>query len=244
MAWLSITKLRVSHEMDERIGVIMMKPSFKNKTIADNPDAGTCVSGNRVLGDDVGLSAEGLEPSESPVLRLGQYARTILDKQFHNMIKHERAVLADRDPEPLHQMRVSSRRLRTALQVFRVAIALPKAASEQRITAIAKTLGGLRDLDVQLADLQTVYRPRLSSAEQAGLDGVIHQLHKRRKHVYARVADTLGRSHYRNLKTAYTQWLADPELTAISHLPLQTVLPDLLSPLLSHLLLHPGWLAS
>ncbi len=230
--------------MNERIGVIMMNSSFKNKTIADHPDAGTCVSGNRSLENEVEVVAERLEPSEAPVLSLGQYAYAIVDKQFHAMIKQEQAVLADRDPEPLHQMRVSSRRLRTALQVFQAAIALPKAASERRITAIAKTLGGLRDLDVQLADLQTVYRPRLSPAEQAGLDGVIRQLRKQRRQVYAGVADTLGRSRYRHLKTAYTQWLADPELTAIAQLPLQTVLPDLLSPLVSHLLLHPGWLVS
>jgi CHAD domain-containing protein len=47
--------------------------------------------------------------------------------------------------------------LRTALQVFSPVIKPPKKAGEGQIRAIARTLGALRDLDVQIADIETDY---------------------------------------------------------------------------------------
>jgi len=185
---------------------------------------------------------DGATIAPSPTLTLGDYAYATIEKQYRSVIKRDRKVLADDDPEQLHQMRVSTRRLRTALQVFQVAIVLPEFASEKRMGALAKTLGGLRDFDVQIADLQTVYRPRLQGQEQTLLDKIIRILQKSRRQAFRTVAQTLRRSRYRDMKTAYETWLAQPRFTPVATLPIQTLLPDLLSPLLSDLLLHPGWL--
>lgn len=179
-----------------------------------------------------------------PALTLGKYARSTIQQQYRSIVKREKKVLADENPEDLHDMRVGTRRLRTALQVFEVAIELPASASVRRIGALAKTLGTLRDLDVQMADLQTVYRPQVEAAEQELLDEAISNLRKRRKQAYAAVEETLRRSRYRDLKATYEHWLDQPQLTPLAQLPIVTVLPDLLSPLLSKLLLHPGWLIS
>jgi CHAD domain-containing protein len=51
----------------------------------------------------------------SPALTAGNYAHTLIGKQYHHMVQQEQGVLADDDPEYLHQMRVGSRRLSTAL---------------------------------------------------------------------------------------------------------------------------------
>ena len=179
-----------------------------------------------------------LEPS----LTFGNYAYSVIEKQYHSIVKREHKVLADEDPEHLHQMRVGSRRLRTALQVFAAAIVLPNAASQKRISALARVLGGLRDLDVQIADLQSIYRPQLASDEKASLDEVIQILKKKRHQAYADVEVTLGRSRYQDFKTAYETWLAQPQFTPLAELSIYVLLPELLSPLLSELLLHPGWL--
>lgn len=179
---------------------------------------------------------------EAQSLTLGNYAYTVISEQYRNLVKQEKKVLADQDPEHLHHMRVSSRRLRTALQVFSAAIQLPKAASAQGIRALAKILGNLRDLDVQIADLQDHYRPQLTKAEQAPLDTAIAALHKKRRKAFAATEAALTRSRYEDLKTAYETWLHRPQYTELAYLPLQLLLPDLLSPLLAELLLHPGWL--
>lgn len=183
-------------------------------------------------------------PSQSitQAATLGEFATAIVAEQYHSLIKQEPKVLADTDPEHLHQMRVSSRRLRTALQVFERVLALPKLATAKNIAALARRLGALRDLDVQLADLQERYRPNLPPSEQAQLDEVIRALKRQRRIAFANTEDALTRSHYRNLKAAFDTWLAHPRYTALAQLPLETVVPDLLNPLLAELLLHPGWL--
>jgi len=180
----------------------------------------------------------------SDCLKLGEYAYTIIDTQYHNIVRREKKVLDDHDPEHLHSMRVSTRRLRTALQVFAPAVDLPKAANQSRIRAIARVLGALRDLDVQLADLANTYRPRLPVTEQAVLDEVIRALKHERQGAFAAMSDFLKRSRYHDLKDAYETWLKYPRYQPLSDLSLDLVMPDLLSPLLAHLLLHPGWLIS
>ncbi|MGQ9871491.1 CHAD domain-containing protein [Leptodesmis sp.] len=182
------------------------------------------------------------ESQEVQSLTLGEYGYSMINEQYHRVIKYEKPVLADDDLENLHHMRVGTRRLRTALQVFGMALKVPKAGSIRRITELARVLGQLRDLDVQLANLKDVYRPQLDKKEQKLLDGAIKALKKQRSEAFAAVEDTLARSRYQDLKQAYETWLEKPQYTAIAQLPLLMVLPDLLNPLLSELLLHPGWL--
>jgi hypothetical protein len=54
----------------------------------------------------------------SPVLSSGAYALDLIQRQVRRLGKLQGEVLADCDPEPLHQLRVSLRRLRTALSQF------------------------------------------------------------------------------------------------------------------------------
>ena len=53
-----------------------------------------------------------------PALSSGAYALDLIQRQVRRLGKLQGEVLADRDPEPLHQLRVSLRRLRTALSQF------------------------------------------------------------------------------------------------------------------------------
>jgi len=177
-------------------------------------------------------------------LTLGQFATTIIQQEYRGLVKQEKPVLADKDPENLHQMRVSSRRLYTALQVFDPAIALPKAARAKCVRTLTRVLGKLRDLDVQLQSLREDYLTQLDAAEQDQLSATLERLEQQRRKAFAGTYDILSRSLYRELKAGFEAWLAHPQLTPLADLPLRTILPDLLSPLLSHSLLHPGWLIS
>lgn len=189
------------------------------------------------------LRDKGKRSQKTPhTLTLGDYAHQVIGDQYRQMVKHEKHVLADADPEHLHQMRVHSRRLYTALQVFGAVIELPKAAHLKRVRSLTKALGKLRDLDVQIAMLQTDYCPRLSQPEQEYLERAIAVLQQKRRKVFAGTRDLLSQSRYRDLKTSYETWLSAPRFTPLAQMPIATALPDLLSPLLSTLLLHPGWL--
>lgn len=179
---------------------------------------------------------------DSTVETYGDRAIEALAKHSQKMLKHEAGVWEDQDPEALHQMRVGMRRLRTALVGFSRAIEVPKAAREKKVGKIARELGTLRDLDVLKQSLETNYFPSLPVTEQEKLQLVFKEVAKQRQQAYKKVTKTLESKDYQKLKSRLKQWLENPQLSAIASFPLTEVLPDLLLPHISNLLLHPGWL--
>jgi len=178
-------------------------------------------------------------------LEVGSYAYSIITQQYRHMVDQEGGVREDRDPEYLHQMRVGSRRLRTALQVFDQVVKLPKAARIQAIGEISQTLGRLRDLDVQIADLEQDYGQRMvHKAQLKALQKLLSLLRKQRRQVFGEVEAMLSQPLYTRLQQAYEDWLRSPQFRPMAQLPLSLVLPDLLNPLIAKLLLHPGWLVT
>ncbi|MBI4780145.1 MAG: CHAD domain-containing protein [Oscillatoriophycideae cyanobacterium NC_groundwater_1537_Pr4_S-0.65um_50_18] len=175
-------------------------------------------------------------------LTLSEYAYQVISEHFQGVACQEKAVLSDRNPEHLHQMRVGTRRLRTALEVFGSATVLPKAASGQRLRNLARVLGKVRDLDVQISSLQQDYLPQIPASEQVQLEKTIATLQKQRPKAFKKMELVLTGDRYTALKRGYEDWVSQPTYEAIAELPILSLLPDLLTPLLSELLLHPGWL--
>ncbi|PZV10442.1 MAG: metal-binding protein [Leptolyngbya sp.] len=176
------------------------------------------------------------------IVTLGDYAHSVISEQYRSIFKYEKKVLADNDPEDLHHMRVGTRKLRTALQVFGMAVQMPKHADSKRVGSVGKVLGKLRDLDVQIAALEGTYLPLVDGVEEDLLHEALQVLYKQRRKAFDVVERTLARSRYQDLKTSYQHWLENPKYTSLATLPIIPLLPDLLSPLLADLLLHPGWL--
>ena len=173
---------------------------------------------------------------------LGDSASLAIKKHLDKIIKHEADVLADRSPEALHQMRVNMRRLRSAITGFAPALDLPKSAQEKKVGKIARILGTLRDLDVLKEALQNQYKPTLPAPEQKELETALDKLGKQRRQALAEVKETIEGDRYSSLKKSLKKWLKQPQFNEIAQMPIQEVLPDLLLPEVSRLLLHPGWL--
>ena len=173
---------------------------------------------------------------------LKEWAKIAIAKHSRKMLKYEAEVLKDKDPEDLHQMRVGMRRLRSAIAGFAIALDLPQTVTERNIAKIGRALGKLRDLDVLLAALDHDYRPILPKAEQKSLDKVTKSLLKQRKKELKRVRATLGSKVYFNLTQGLQNWLEQSRYLMIGDFSIYPVLPDLLLPQISQLLLHPGWL--
>jgi CHAD domain-containing protein len=172
---------------------------------------------------------------------LGDWAYLAIKKHLNYTLKYETDVLKDTDPEALHQMRVGMRRLRTAINGFAPALALPKSAQEQKIAKIARQLGELRDLDVLQETLQTQIS-LLPTEEQDVLKKVLASLDKQRQKTLRKVQKTLKSSTYQKLKAAFQDWLEEPTYGELAELSIYEVLPDLLLPSISQLFLHPAWL--
>ncbi len=179
---------------------------------------------------------------QDQAVSLKEWAYIAIAKHTSKILKYESRVLQDKDTEDLHQMRVGMRRLRSAIAGFARALDLPPAVNQKNIAKIGRSLGKLRDLDVLLAALKDDYRPLLPAKEQKSLDKVIKSLHKQRKHEVKKVRKSLNSKRYLNLKQGLQNWLEQPQYQAIGDLSIYPVLPDLLLPQISQLLLHPGWL--
>ena len=174
-------------------------------------------------------------------LTLGDYAEGAIGRSLKKCLKHKKQVLKDSDREPLHQMRIGFRRLRTVISVFDRVLELPEDASERKIRKTVDVLGAVRDLDVLQAELATRYRSNLSGKEGKCLDSVLDTLKKQRVKDFHHLEKALKGDRFDRLIGCLQDWLARPASKAMAILPIRDALPDLLGPTISQLFLHPGW---
>ncbi len=115
----------------------------------------------------------------------------ILDNCLGQFVANLPAVMEESDPTALHQMRVSLRRLRSALELFSDAIRFPGLkAIEKDAQYLARLLGKARDLDVFLSII-------LPPAEEAfpgdtGLAALRDEVSKEQKHAWHHVIRILS----------------------------------------------------
>ena len=79
-------------------------------------------------------------------------ARRIIETRFREMMSYHGGTAMGEDIEQLHAMRVSSRRLRSAMKNFRVCFNRKRFnVHDAKLREIAQGLGAVRDLDVRIA---------------------------------------------------------------------------------------------
>ena len=120
----------------------------------------------------------------SPDQTLETCARQIIVSYFHKMMSYKEGAKEGADIEFVHDMRVTSRRLRAAMDNF--ADCFPKKLFKKhykKIKAITQTMGAVRDLDVLIVRFQNELT-NLTEVKQADIRGLI--VHLQRKHKEAR----------------------------------------------------------
>lgn len=138
----------------------------------------------------------------SPRSTMAQLAFAVLRRHFGQLVVHEPGTRLGEDPEDLHDMRVATRRLRAALDVF--ADLLPVRAHNARgeLGWLGDVLGAIRDLDVQLerheADVADVHELLgMSAAEE--LEPLRQRLLQQRSAARATLLDALDSERYQHL---------------------------------------------
>lgn len=175
-------------------------------------------------------------------LTIGPMAHHVIAHEFKHLMAQELGVISDRDPEYLHQMRVAARRLRTSLLFFEPAIILPHRFKPDTLGQLCRSLGTLRDLDVQIQTLsEKQHQPEYAPCQRA-IAKTLKVFQKKRRAAFQEVLHTLSESTYRSLKNSGTAWIEAPRLTATASLPCNLVLPELMLPGAAELFLHPAWL--
>jgi CHAD domain-containing protein len=109
------------------------------------------------------------------------------------LLEFREGTLDGTDIEQLHSMRVASRRLRAALEVYEGCF--PKKPHRRLLRLVKDTADALseaRDLDVQI-DYLTGYRAQVPAADRAGIDSLITLLRARRAEADNHLAPALRR---------------------------------------------------
>ncbi len=164
---------------------------------------------------EAGIFATGLSPSGATglgseningSLSVGEMAFAVLRRQFAAMRAHEAGTRLGEDPEELHDMRVATRRMRAALRLFEDA--LPERARwlQEELRWIGGFLGEVRDLDVQIEQLE-------QWAAGAGEEGaeafaeIIAAVKERREEARKRMLDTLNSGRYARFEGSFAEML-------------------------------------
>ena len=169
-----------------------------------------------------GLVAEGVEvlaeavddkkkrPGILPVDTMAEAAVKTLRFHLARMLEHEAGTRLGEDPEELHVMRVSTRRLRMALRVFEGYLdrqALRPVLKGLRRTG--RTLGAVRDLDVFQEKTQH-YLDALPPERAGDLDGLLAACRAERERQRERLVDYLDGGRYRAFVERFAELLDGP----------------------------------
>jgi CHAD domain-containing protein len=124
-------------------------------------------------------------------MTFGQAAAATIAVRGHELFACAPHVLDTSDIERVHDMRVASRRLRAALEVFAPCFE-PKEHRKllREVKRLAAALGARRDPDVQIAQLEQL-RAQLQPDEQPGVELLIARARERQAAGNARLEEAL-----------------------------------------------------
>lgn len=187
---------------------------------------------------EAGLLAAGLEiPAPSLLAPLaidasstiGELAFAALRDDTNEIRRREPGTRLGDDPEELHKMRVATRRLRAAMALFEEALPVRALHLEDEVAWLARELGVVRDLDVQLIQL-AAWRAETAPEDEAGLAELAATLDAARVEARRTLLEVLDSRRYARLLAGLNQLLtAAPPRRALPARTLCSIgLPDLL----------------
>jgi CHAD domain-containing protein len=122
------------------------------------------------------------------------YAAQAILQRAEVMARQGVAVRENRDVEAVHDMRVASRRLRTALELFEDCLPARKARPWRKaIRRVTKALGQARDSDVQIESVKDFLDDVEDRRLRPGIQRLLLRLRQQRDALQADVIDALDR---------------------------------------------------
>lgn len=149
-------------------------------------------------------------PEILPTDSLAEAGRKTWLYQFSEMIRNEQATRLGEDIEGLHDMRVATRRMRSAFDVFAQAFK-PKQLKKhlQGLRATGKRLGRVRDMDVLIEKL-TAYADSLPEDQKPGLDPLLSAWGQERELGRQDLLTYLDSPEYSQFKTEFNHFVQTP----------------------------------
>jgi CHAD domain-containing protein len=133
--------------------------------------------------------------------------RKVLRYQLVHMLSHEASTRQGEDIEALHDMRVASRRLRVALEIFEPYFPQKKIRSFRRdMRDLGRALGRVRDLDVFIEKTQA-YIEALPPDESPALRPLLDAFGERRQQAHTALIHLLDEPETRQFLTEFENYL-------------------------------------
>jgi CHAD domain-containing protein len=157
-------------------------------------------------------------------------AYAVLRRDAGAMLTHEAGTRLGEDIESLHQMRVATRRMRAALSLFRTVLPARAPRLHEELGWLAGVLGAVRDLDIQLQNLDS-WTEELPGAHRQALDELGDLLVQHHRGARAALLEALDSRRYERLVTALTSMLDQGPVRRASapHVAALEALPELIS---------------
>jgi CHAD domain-containing protein len=148
----------------------------------------------------------GIQPTDS----MAEAGRKTLLYQFAEMLSHEEGTRLGDDIEQLHDMRVATRRMRAAFDVFS-GYYQPKVIKQhlKGLRLTGRTLGRVRDLDVFIEKAQG-YQAALPEGDRPGLSPLLDAWNNEREQSRLQLLAYLESQEYQEFKLAFHTFLQTP----------------------------------
>ncbi|MDR3441230.1 CHAD domain-containing protein [Telmatospirillum sp.] len=149
-----------------------------------------------------------------PEMPAGTAFRAIARSCFGQLLRNQDCLMATRDPEAIHQMRVALRRLRSAITVFKTLLDTPETAwLRDELSWFLRPLGVARDCDVFIEEIMDPLAPRL--ANDPGYQKLREDILLERQTAYDVVQDVLAQPRLTGLTLRLGRWIEAGDWTVI-----------------------------
>lgn len=138
---------------------------------------------------------------------MAEAGRKALLPDFIEMLNHADGSRTGEDLEEVHDMRVATRRMRSALRLLSDYYK-PKSIQDfsRSLRKVARALGSVRDLDVLIENLQK-YQSKLGDEQKALMQPVIDRLDGERQHARRGLIRVLDKGDFRRFVNDYAAFL-------------------------------------
>ncbi len=155
------------------------------------------------------------KPREIPGLSgddsYGTAAAQVVEVRAQEMSDHSVGVLDVSDIERVHDMRVASRRLRAALEIFEPCFPAKRFGDAlEEVKALADALGERRDRDVAIASLEQ-FADGLPLPDQPGVRSLIERMRAEQEHANGALAPFVSPEHLDALGERLSELVAAAE---------------------------------
>lgn len=140
---------------------------------------------------------------------MAEAGRKILLADFVQLLTREAGCRSGEQIDDIHQMRVATRRLRSALRLLEPYYKGKRIrASSDNLRRLARALGKVRDLDVMMKSLHRSQKSATDPAVAEALQAIIDRLARKRERAHARLVKHLDSREYSDFVADFSVFLS------------------------------------